>query len=37
MLLRFSATRICSEREALAGLPEPPAAVQLLCENCRPP
>ena len=33
----FSATRICSAREAVEGLPTPPLEVQVAGLNCRPP
>jgi hypothetical protein len=33
----FSATRICSERGAVAGLPTPPFEAQVAGLNCRPP
>src|SRR5689334_12905544 len=33
----FSATRICSARDAVAGLPTPPFDDQVACLNCRPP
>ena len=33
----FSATRICSSREAPAGEPLPPLACQVPMVNCRPP
>ena len=33
----FSATRICSAREAWFGMPLPPLARQVLGLNCRPP
>ena len=33
----FSATRICSAREAVAGLPAPPLEFHVACLNCSPP
>jgi hypothetical protein len=33
----FSATRICSDRDAVAGLPTPPLEDQVAGLNCRPP
>src|SRR4051794_2114570 len=35
--LTFSATAICSERDAPSGLPLPPLAAQVDGVNCRPP
>src|ERR1700712_4331404 len=37
LAITFSATRICSSRDAEAGEPTPPLAAQVACLNCRPP
>ena len=37
VLRMLLATRICSSRPAVSGMPEPPLARQVLRVNCRPP